>query len=54
MYEKQPWLLFPEEMHMVNRWYTIQRLGGKLDANYDKNAEFTPETTIKKMEYYKK
>lgn len=54
MYKKQPWLLFPEEISMINRWHAIQTVGGKLDANYDKNAPFTPETTIKKMEYYKK
>lgn len=53
MYKEMPWLLFPEELDMIKRWHTVQEQGGKLHANYDETAAFTPETTVKKMYYYK-
>ena len=38
---------------MICNWLIAEQVGDKLNANYDKNLPFTPETSIKNMYYYK-
>lgn len=49
MYDEQNYLLFPKEKEMIERWRQVK----DLPANYDKKAPFTPESSIKRMYYYK-
>lgn len=49
MYANNSDLLTYREKTMIEQWVTAD----KLTANYDPNASFTPESSVKKMDYYK-
>lgn len=49
MYANDSDLLTFREKTMIEQWV----IADKLTANYDPNAPFTPESSVKKMDYYK-
>lgn len=53
IYKTKRYLLTNDEQLMICNWLIAEQVGDKLNANYDKNLPFTPETSIKNMYYYK-
>lgn len=49
----QPELLLPGEADMIADWIILEADGKELPATYRSDAPYTPEETIKKMNYYK-
>lgn len=54
IYKSQPDLLEENEKAMVRRWMNDEAHGVELKATYNASDKFTPETSVKAMEYYKK
>ena len=54
MLYKQPWLLLPGEKQMIEKWMQLEREGKELPATYDPKAIYTPQGSIKNMDYYDK
>ena len=50
---EQPWLLSNDEQSMVYKWLTDEAEGKELKATYNANDLFTPEQSVKQMDYYK-
>lgn len=50
IYDTQPELLTVPEVRMIERWKNDEH---NLTATYNTNDKFTPETSIKQMDYYK-
>lgn len=49
LYFNNPELLLPGEMTMITEWLSKN----ELDATYDENDHFTPQSAVKNMHYYK-
>lgn len=54
MFKERPELLEINELDMVNNWMCMEKLGRKLKATYDENDKFTPQQSVKEMDYYGK
>ena len=54
IYKEQPELLLSREKEMIESWLRLEVEGKELPTTYDSDADYTPEQTIKKMDYYKK
>lgn len=51
--DEQPELLAENEIKMIDEWRDMQAAGIDLPATYNPNDHFTPETSVKRMEYYR-
>lgn len=54
IYHEEPDLLEQNEKEMVKRWLDLEAKGEPLPATYCATDKFTPETSIKSMDYYRK
>lgn len=53
MLDKKHELLLPGEAKMICKWMMNEACGKELPATYDREAAYTPEQSVKKMDYYK-
>lgn len=54
MLKNKPYLLAENEKEMIYKWLAKEVIGIELAATYDPEDKFTPETSVKNMEYYEK
>ena len=54
IYHEEPDLLEQNEKEMVKHWLDLEAKGEPLPATYCATDKFTPETSIKSMDYYRK
>lgn len=54
IYINKPELLDENEINMIKNWLELENAGIELSATYNSEDSFTPETSIKNMEYYKR
>ena len=54
MYNTKSFLLADTELAMIYNWLRCEKEGKDLPATYNSNDSFTPEQSVKRMEYYDK
>ena len=54
IYYTKPELLDITEQKMIQRWLDLEKQNVELSATYDENDKFTPQQSVKEMDYYGK